>query len=77
MTDMGAAVGYLKQNGIEAVEGSGILVVPCHSPAEVMNLVGVVKRYLKDIGYEKSWQINPYYYEVKMKGDRDYEFDEE
>ena len=71
MTDIRLAVDYLKKQGIEAVEGSRILVVPYSSPSEVLDLVGVVKRYLNDIGYDKSWLIDPYYYDIKMKGDFD------
>lgn len=77
MTDIKLAVGHLKKQGIEAVEGAGILVIPASSPLEVMDLVGVVKRHLNDIGYDKSWIIDPYFYETKMKGDRDYELIEE
>ena len=74
MTDIKLAADYLKKQGIEAVEGASILVIPASSPLEVVDLVGVVKRHLNDIGYDKSWIIDPYYYESKMKGDRDYEF---
>lgn len=71
MTDIRLAVKHLKMQGIEAVEGSGILVVPCSSPSEVLDLVSIVKRHLNDVGYDKSWIIDPYYYEPKMKGDFD------
>lgn len=60
---MEKAIKYLKENGIEAFEGSGILIIPCTSPEEIYNLVYRVKTLLKDVGYEKSWQIDPYYYE--------------
>ena len=60
---MEKAVKYLKENGIEAFEGSGILIIPCTSPEEIYDFVSKVKNLLKDIGYEKSWQIDPYYYE--------------
>lgn len=62
---MEKAIKYLKENGIEAFEGSGILIIPCTSPEEIYNLVYRVKTLLKDVGYEKSWQIDPYYYERK------------
>ena len=74
MTNVTEAVRYLRKQGIEAVERAGILVVPASSPLEVLDLVGVVKRYLKEINYDKSWLIDPYFYDVRMKGDRDYEF---
>ena len=50
---MKKAIDYLKENGIEAFEGSGILVIPCSSPEDIYDLVGKVKNLLKDIGYEK------------------------
>lgn len=62
---MSEAVKYLKENGIDAFEGAGILVIPCSSAEEIYDLVSKVKNLLKDIGYEKSWQIDPYYYERK------------
>ena len=73
MTDVSRAVEYLKSKNIEAFDGSGILVVPCQGPSEVVERVSTVKRYLKEIEYDKSWQINPYYYDEfkRMKGDFD------
>lgn len=75
MTDVGLAVSYLKKQGIEAVEGSGILIVPCSSPSEIVDLVSTVRKHLDDVGYDKSWIIDPYYYSTGMKGERSYEFD--
>lgn len=73
MRDISQAVKYLESKGIKAVEGSGMLVIPCTSPEEIINLVSIIKRYLDEIGYDKSWLIDPYYYDLKMKGDRDYD----
>ena len=66
---MEKAIKYLKENGIEAFEGSGILVIPCSNPEEIYDMVGKVKNLLKDVGYEKSWQIDPYYYQRKRYDD--------
>ena len=62
---MKEAIKYLKENGIEAIEGSGILIIPCSKAEEIYDLVSKVKNLFKDVGYEKSWQIDPYYYERK------------
>lgn len=55
------AVLELKARGIESFEGSGILIIPCSSPEEIYDMAGKVRRIFKEIGYEKSWQIDPYY----------------
>ena len=65
------AVKYLKEKGIEAIDGGNILVIPfnyiekCFSADDMANFVNTIKHYLHDAGYEKSWQINPYYYANK------------
>lgn len=63
MTDMDKAMAYLKDNGVESFESSGILVIPCSSPEEIYDMATRVRRYFKEIGFEKSWQIDPYYIE--------------
>ena len=63
MSDIGKAADHLKANGIEAFEGSNILVIPCDGPDYIVGLVSRVKKLLSEINYEKSWQIDPYYYE--------------
>ena len=71
---MNKAINYLKEKGIDAFDGgSGILVIPCTTPEEIYDLANKVRKYFKEIGYEKSWQINPYYYDElkRMKGDFD------
>ena len=69
MTQMDKAVAYLKENGIESFEGAGILIIPASSPEEIYDLVSRVRRLFKQIGYEKSWQIDPYYYQKKRNTD--------
>lgn len=61
MTDIGKAIEYLKENGIESFEGAGILVIPASNPEEIYDMASKVRRLFKEIGYEKSWQIDPYY----------------
>lgn len=63
MRDIEQVIKYLQDKGITAFESSGILVIPCNGPEDVVDLVSVIKHHLQDIGYDKSWQINPYYYE--------------
>lgn len=59
------AIIFLKEHGIEAFENAGILVVPVSTPEEIYEKVSVIKNLLKEVGYEKSWQIDPYYYQRK------------
>ena len=61
MTDIGKAIKHLEVNGVEAFESSGILVIPCSSPEEIYDCANLVRRLFKEIGYNKSWQIDPYY----------------
>lgn len=73
MTDIRTAVEFLRSNSIDAFESGGIVVIPCSNPEEIYDMANIVRRYFKEIGYEKSWQINPYYYDTikRMKGDFD------
>ena len=57
---------YLKESGIESFEGSGILVIPCSSPDEIYDLANKVRRIFKECGYNKSWQIDPYYFDRRQ-----------
>lgn len=59
---MEKAIKYLKQHDIVAFENAGILVVPVNSPEEIEGMVSKLKVLLKEVGYEKSWQVDPYYY---------------
>lgn len=65
MTDIDQAIKYLESKGIKSHETAGILEIPVDSPDEILDMVSVVKYHLQDIGYDKSWQINPYHYERK------------
>lgn len=61
MTNIDIAIKHLKKYGIESFEKGGILVIPCEGPSELFDTVNKVKRYLKEIEYDKSWEVNPYY----------------
>ncbi len=65
------AIIFLKEKGIEAFELSGVLVIPVSSPNELDTIAKNIKRYLNECGYDKSWMLDPYYYEhhPEMKGD--------
>lgn len=63
MTDISAAIARLKKDGIESFEGSGILIIPCTESEQIYDMVNKVRRILKEIDYQKSWQIDPYYYQ--------------
>ena len=59
---------------ISAFEDSGILVIPCSSPEEIFDMATKIRSLFKEIGFNKSWRIDPYYYEdlKRMRGDNDY-----
>lgn len=63
MIDIDEAVNILKERGIEAFELSGVLTVPCSSPDDIYNTAEKLRRIFKEIGYDKSWRIDPYYLE--------------
>jgi hypothetical protein len=60
MTDTNKAIQHLKENGVAAFEHGGIVVVPCDSPEEILDLASKVKRLFKEIDFQKSWEISPY-----------------
>jgi hypothetical protein len=62
-SDINGALLYLKNEGIEAFDLDNILVVPCESAEEIYNTAEKVRRLLKECGYEKSWRIDPYFFE--------------
>ena len=66
MTDINIAINHLKQNGIESFEGAGILVIPVSSVEEIYDLANRVRRLFKEIDFQKSWQIDPYYYSKRQ-----------
>jgi len=57
------AVSILKERGIEAFELSGVLTVPCSSPDDIYNTAEKLRKIFKEIGFDKSWRIDPYYLE--------------
>ena len=61
MATIEEAIEYLKQRGITAHDCSNILTVPCSSPEEICNIVSKLKSLLKEVGYQKSWSVDPYY----------------
>lgn len=63
MTDILAAITRLDEEGIESFPGNGILVIPCDSPDDIYPLANKIRRIFKEIGFEKSWQIDPYYHQ--------------
>ncbi len=63
MTDISAAIARLKEDGIESFEGSGILIIPCTEPEQIYDMATKARRIFKEIDYQKSWQIDPYYYQ--------------
>lgn len=62
MTDILAAINALKEKGIEAFDVSNMLVIPVSNPEDIYPTVGKVRRIFKEIDYQKSWRIDPYYY---------------
>ena len=66
MTDISAAIDALKEHNIEAFDLSNILVIPVTSPEQIYDTANNARRIFKEIGYEKSWQIDPYYYEKRQ-----------
>lgn len=63
MTDILKAIDALKEVGIEAFEGHGILVIPASSPEDIYPMAEKARRVFKEMGYEKSWRIDPYYFD--------------
>lgn len=66
MTDISTAIEALKGIGIESFELSRILVIPVDKPEDIYPTVEKARRVFKQIGYEKSWQVDPYYYEKRQ-----------
>ena len=69
MTDIKTAIEHLGTKGIEAFEGSNILIIPCTSPEQIYDLASKVRRIFKEIDFQKSWQIDPYFYDKKRHAD--------
>lgn len=63
MIDIDEAVDILKMRGIEAFELSGVLTVPCSCPDDIYDTAEKLRKIFKEIGFQKSWRIDPYYLE--------------
>lgn len=63
MTDISIAIETLKKHGIDSFDMSGILVIPVESADNIFELATTARRIFKEIDYQKSWQVDAYYYE--------------
>ena len=63
MNNVDKAILYLKENGIDAFEVDRILTIPVSKPEEIYDMASTVRRLFKEIGFDKSWRIDPYYIE--------------
>lgn len=61
------AIKFLSSKGIDCFERMGILVIPVESCEDLDVQAKSVKKNLNAIGYEKSWQIDPYFYDNQSK----------
>ncbi len=70
---MQRVIEHLKENGYDAVEVGGVLVIPYDyihdDPDKFCDTISRLKSLLKDVDYDKSWQIDPYYYDRKRNED--------
>ena len=57
------AIEVLKEHGLESFVVSGILMIPIDSVDQLEETVQKVKNLLKECGYEKSWCVDPHYFE--------------
>lgn len=60
---MEEAIAALKERGIDAFELMGILTIPVDSPKDIEPTVNKLSTLFKEIGFNKSWRVDPYYYE--------------
>ena len=65
MDKMEIAIKRLKEANFQAFEQAGILVIPCEGPEVLEETVSYVKSILKEIGYDKSWRVDPYFFDEK------------
>lgn len=65
MSDISTAIAELAKRGIEAFELNNILVIPVEIPEDIYPTVEKARRIFREIGYEKSWMVDPYYYEKR------------
>ena len=67
MIGIDEAIDILKNRyNIEAFEVAGILVIPVTSPLDIYDCANNTRRIFKEIGYEKSWQIDPYFFSKRQ-----------
>lgn len=59
------AIIFLKEKGIESHERMGILAIHVDSCENLDQQAKDMKRLLDSIGYNKSWQLDPYYKEAQ------------
>lgn len=57
------AIAFLKEHNIESFERMGILIIPVESPEHLDQIAKDIKRLLDECDYDKSWSLDPYYYE--------------
>lgn len=62
MTDISKAIDALKKSSIESFEINNILVIPVAEPEDIYPIATKVRRIFKEIDFQKTWQIDPYYY---------------
>ena len=60
---MERAIIFLKQHGYESFELSGVLMIPIDSVDRLEQTVSTIKKLLVQCGYDKSWCVDPHYYE--------------
>ncbi len=66
MTDFDTTIAFLKTKGIESFELMNILVIPVTSCEHLDQVAKDIKRLLNEVGYEKSWRLDPYFYEKRQ-----------
>lgn len=61
------AIEALKEKDIYSFERMGILVIPVRKEdvKDLDKIASNMKKILVSIGFNKSWQLDPYYYERK------------
>lgn len=67
MIGIDEAIDILKNRyDVDAFEVAGILVIPVTSPTDIYDCANNTRRIFKEIGYEKSWQIDPYFFSKRQ-----------
>ena len=63
MCSIDDAIKFLKSKGIESHENMGVLIIPVADARTLDSTASKIKKLLVECGYEKSWSLNPYYYD--------------